>query len=188
MEKVFLELEQEITQFQQDSGLHCLKGCGECCKKPDIEATIIEFLPFAYHLFKEGKVDAFMEKLEANPSDSICLNFQPFITSEMQGGCTSYRDRGLICRVFGFSASTDKNGLPQLATCKLIKTNQQEAYLRAVESIKSGAPVPIIKNFYMKLYAIDYHLSEKMYPINMAMYKAIEYVSFHFSYRGKRAS
>jgi hypothetical protein len=45
---VFEKLDKEIAAFQSWSGLHCKFGCGKCCTKPDIEATILEFLPFIY--------------------------------------------------------------------------------------------------------------------------------------------
>ena len=54
VERVFGQLEKEIREFQEETSLGCLAQCGLCCTKPDIEASIIEFLPFAYHAYKTG--------------------------------------------------------------------------------------------------------------------------------------
>jgi uncharacterized protein len=76
IESVFRKLDDEIALFQSSSTLHCKMGCGKCCFKPDIEATILEFLPFAYHLYKNGLADEWYEKLKNNDS-SICLILNP---------------------------------------------------------------------------------------------------------------
>ena len=53
VESLFEKLDQEIAAFQGETTLHCAWGCGKCCFKADIEATILEFLPFANHLFSQ---------------------------------------------------------------------------------------------------------------------------------------
>ncbi|MDQ3534847.1 MAG: YkgJ family cysteine cluster protein, partial [Bacteroidota bacterium] len=68
VEDVFIELDLDIAKFQQETGLGCIRGCGECCKKPDIEATVLEFLPLAYHLYKADLDIEVLERLENNNS------------------------------------------------------------------------------------------------------------------------
>lgn len=51
VELLFDRLENEITDFKLQTNLHCLSGCGKCCTKPDIDASPLEFLPWAFHLF-----------------------------------------------------------------------------------------------------------------------------------------
>src|SRR3954468_9346614 len=103
VEEVFQKLDQEIAQFQSWSTLHCKFGCGKCCFKPDIEATILEFLPFAHHLYQTKSAEAWYEKLRDADSE-ICLILNP--TQAASGLCSSYPHRGLICRLFGYSART----------------------------------------------------------------------------------
>ena len=55
VERVFEELDTEIALFQSTTSLHCNWGCGKCCFKPDIEATILEFLPFALYLYQQHR-------------------------------------------------------------------------------------------------------------------------------------
>lgn len=183
VEEVFAELETEIASFQSHSKLFCLTGCGECCKKPDIEATILEFLPFADYLYQNNIAEKYLDKIQSGEVGDLCLIFSPHYKSGMSGLCGEYKYRGLICRLFGYSASLDKHGIPVLATCKIIKESQTENYNNISEKLKNGESIPVMRNYYMKLYAIDPMLSEKFYPINEAIAKAIEKVLFYQQYK-----
>ena len=180
VEKVFQELDAEIAQFQSTSSLHCKWGCGKCCFKPDIEATILEFLPFAHHLYRQHVAEDWLKKLEETDS-SICLILNP--TQAGAGLCSEYPHRGLICRLFGYSARTNKYGTAELVTCQIIKTEQSAAYRSAEERVEAGMPVPVMNQYYMQLYAIDAELARVSYPINEAIKKAIETVLHYYAYR-----
>jgi len=180
VEKVFQELDAEIAQFQSSTSLHCKWGCGKCCFKPEIEATILEFLPFALYLHQEHQALNWLSKLEETDS-SICLILNP--TREGAGLCSEYSHRGLICRLFGYSARTNKYGATELVTCQVIKTEQNAAFLAAQEKIEAGLPVPVMNQYYMRLHAIDSELTTVYYPINVAIKKAIETVLHYYAYR-----
>jgi Fe-S-cluster containining protein len=177
---VFRKLDEEIARFQSWSTLHCRFGCGKCCFKPDIEATILEFIPFAYHLYKNRAAEVWLEKL--NDEDSICKILNP--TQSGAGLCSEYPHRGLICRLFGYSARTNKYGKKELITCHIIKTEQETAYRKASQKIGSGEEEsPVMNQFYMQLHSIDPELTKDFYPINVAIRKAIEEVLHYFAYR-----
>jgi len=180
VESVFLKLDQEIAQFQSWSTLHCKFGCGKCCFKPDIEATILEFLPFAFHLHKAGMAHDWLQKL-VDTKDSICLILNP--TQAGTGLCTEYPHRGLICRLFGYSARTNKYALHELVTCQVIKTEQADAYEAAATKVGNNAQIPIMNTYYMHLHGIDADLTRDFYPINVAIRKAIETVLHYYAYR-----
>ncbi len=181
VERLFGHLETEITEFKTQTGLGCLAGCGRCCTKPDIEATPLEFLPFAFDLFLKGKAQEFLQRIEADPS-TVCLNYVPFsLENTGSGSCGEYAHRGLICRLFGFAASRDKYGKPHLATCTIIK--QSDKYSEASAKVEAGMQVPHYSDFYAKLARIDQRLGSTLYPINEAIKQAIEEVLHHYSYR-----
>jgi Fe-S-cluster containining protein len=182
VEDVFIELDLDIAKFQQETGLGCIRGCGECCKKPDIEATVLEFLPLAYHLYKADLDIEVLERLENNNSAPPCTFFSAILPGFQSGLCTIYLHRGLICRLFGFSATRDKEGKPVLATCKIIKNQKSAEYNAAVRSIDEGGFVPVMNQYYMKLLAIDLEMGNKFYPINEAIKLAIEKVSLTCAY------
>ncbi len=181
VEQVFEEFDKEVTSFQSQTKLHCVAGCGLCCKKPDIEATPLEFLPFAHYLYQKGEAQKVLEQLQSNPQN-ICSIFKSFET--VNGGtCTEYKYRGLICRLFGFSARVDKHGKSELATCKIIKETQSENYNKAASEIGEGLAIPVMRDYYFKLRGIDASLTDKFYPINIAIKEAIEKVLLYYAYR-----
>lgn len=186
VEKLYGELQQAISTFQSNTGLHCVSGCGLCCQKPDIEASILEFLPFAYHLYINGKADEWLEKMEHHQGDHLCALFAPLHTDVQKGMCSQYLYRGMICRLFGFSATMNKYGQPILSTCKIIKTGQAHHYEEASQAVSEGLQIPVMRNYYSRLCNIDHRLTEKFYPINQAILYAIETVLAYYAYRGKK--
>ena len=177
---MFEHLDQEMKSFQHWSTLSCKIGCGKCCNKADIEATVLEFLPFAQFLYDEGRASEWLEKLKSNPANT-CLILEP--TKAGVGLCSEYVYRGLICRLFGFTARTDKYGDRELVTCQVIKSEQAVAYSGTVAKIKNGAQVPVMNQYYMRLHAIDADLAREFYPINEAIRRAIETVLHYYAYR-----
>ncbi len=66
VEDLFHQLELESAQFEQSSGLSCVSGCGKCCSYPDVEASPLEFLPWAFHLFLNGEAEKTLIQLKKN--------------------------------------------------------------------------------------------------------------------------
>ncbi len=183
VERLFDRLEQEITTFKSQSGLHCIAGCGKCCTKPDIDASPLEFLPWAFHLFLTGKAEEVLNELKER-SNPICILYRPLSAVDSNSGsCGNYRYRGLICRLFGYGAGRDKLGQMRLATCKIIKENQQQNYKDVTEAMSKGLYVPVFTDYYMNLSQIDFRLGNTIVPINQALKAAIEEVLSYYSYR-----
>jgi Fe-S-cluster containining protein len=181
VEELFDRLENEITNFKSETNLHCLTGCGQCCSKPDINASPLEFLPWAFYLFLNGKAEEVLEELNTT---TFCHLYQSLSTADNKNGrCTNYKYRGLICRLFGYAASRDKYGKLRLATCKIIKENQQENYNNTEEAIRKDLYVPIFSDYYMQLTSIDHRLATTLLPINEALKMAIEEVLHYYAYR-----
>jgi Fe-S-cluster containining protein len=181
VESVFEDLDAAINAFQQDSGLRCKSGCGKCCFKPDIHASILEFLPLAYHLYREanGNPELYRMALENETGLCVILNDQ-----QSFGMCSRYQYRGLICRLFGFSARRNKYGLRELVTCQIIKTEQEDAYTRVSLALKDeGKEVPVFVDYYQRLRNIDEELGGSQFPINEAIRRAFEFVMHYYSYR-----
>lgn len=180
VEKVFKDLDDKISTFQRWSGLYCADGCGKCCFKPDINATILEFLPLAYHAYKGNLADELYEKVKGK-EDDLCVILDP---NRINGMCSDYHHRGMICRIFGYSARMNKYGTPEMITCKIIKTEQEANYSKAVEEITKGSKsIPIAENYYRQLMMIDNDLGRTLYPINVAIKKALEEVMHYYAYR-----
>lgn len=184
VEKVLHELDEEIKQFQSWSHLGCKFGCGKCCFKPDIEATPLEFLPFAIHLCKSGKAEEWLDRVNKS-NDGICIILNP--TQSGAGLCSEYPFRGLICRLFGFSARENKYEKKELITCSIIKIEQAENYQVAESKINIDSPVPLMTGYYLKLHYIDPNMANEFMPINAAIKKALELALQHYQYVGGEA-
>ena len=181
IEQLFHQLEKETATFQNNTGLSCLSGCGRCCTHPDIEASPLEFLPWAFHLFLTGEAEKMLQILREIQTPT-CVNYQP-LTVVGQGHCKTYKYRGLICRLFGYGANTDKYGKLRLATCKIIKEGQAENFASASEKISQGMSVPVFTEYYMQLNQIDFRLGNIIVPVNKALRLALEEVLQYYAYR-----
>ncbi len=177
--QVFNNLDLEISAFQGWSGLHCPTGCGKCCFKPDIEATILEFLPFAFYIYNQGNALEWLSRLNTSESP-VCLILNPIQAGK--GLCSEYRHRGLICRLFGYSARTNKYGKRELVTCEIIKG--EDSFAKTNAALDAGEQaIPVMSQYYMQLHAIDIDLARDFYPINTAIRKALEMVLHYYAYR-----
>ncbi|WP_430908367.1 YkgJ family cysteine cluster protein [Maribacter sp. 2-571] len=181
VERLFFKLEQETAQFAISSGLGCASGCGKCCSYPNVEASPIEFLPWAFQLFLRGEAEKTLHQL-AKTKGSTCFIYKPLSVID-QGRCGDYQYRGLICRLFGFAAHTDKYGNLRLATCKIIKEGQADKYNSVTEAIQKGLYVPVFTEYYMQLNQIDFTLGNLILPINEALKMALEAVLQYYAYR-----
>lgn len=181
IENLFNKLEEETSLFQKKSGIGCVSGCGKCCTYSNVEASPLEFLPWAFHLFLNGEAENTLTKL--NETESLtCIIYKPLSVIN-QGRCSDYKYRGLICRLFGAAANTDKYGNLRMATCSIIKEGQADNYNSTAEAITKGLYVPIFTDYYMQLNQIDFHLGNKILPINKALKMAIEEVLQYYAYR-----
>lgn len=176
--RVYRQLDADIEKFRVKSGIRCLTACNVCCKKPDIEVTVLECLPAAWELFRQGISADYLEKLESKP-DTLCVFLSPFNGS---GYCGNYSARPLICRLFGYSVRKTKLDQKSLVACRYIK---ERSGADLPDKILSQAPD--VNNWYMKLYGIDPRLSLPFLPINKALLKALEIVIMHHQFRKKRA-
>ncbi len=162
--------------------MHCIASCGKCCKKPEISATPLEFLPLAFHLFKTGEAQNWYERLKSTPDELQCSVFIPLKKMSDQGFCQKYAHRGLICRLFGFTATRDKNGLARLVTCETIKKELPQEYGNGIQEAEKGNIV-FMRDYYFRLSVIDPELGREMLPVNQAIIRALEAVFAYYSYR-----
>lgn len=185
VQKVFEQLEAETDFVRKCTGISCLPGCGQCCTKPAIEASVLEFLPFAFELFLNRQSTSFRERLEQS-EDDICLLFSGLSTisnvNYTTGHCSQYALRGLICRLFGYATSRDKFGQRRFSTCKPIK----EKFPGQVENLEQFLPlekIPGYTNYYQQLIRIDFRLGQEFNNINTSILRAIQEVEHYYQYR-----
>ena len=112
---IYNRLEKKQISFCNEFNIHCKEGCGECCEHFTPDITEIEALFLAYGLIKENKDQDIINLLDSKEeSDNYC----PLYNKDSVYHCSVYKWRPLICRLFGASASKDKNGNPTFRKCK----------------------------------------------------------------------
>lgn len=166
IQTVYDEMAETFSKFQKDSGLLCIKGCGECCKNPEIEASVFEMLPWGLKIYNEGSSEEWLTKLE-NPSQNSCL----LLVSDK---CISYQERPAVCRMFGVGGYKDKYGKTSLALCKIIRE----------ENLGSDLPSnpPIMSHWNNRLAVLGEPTLHAKMPINEAMREALVKIMFYFQY------
>jgi len=164
---IFEELDKIIIKIKKEQNIDCIDGCGTCCMKENIEATILEFLPAANYLINNGNIDYYYKKTKES---KYCVFFNPLKTG---GKCELYKYRGLICRLFGFSARKNKYNKLEPITCNILKNN----------ITKKFDDFPLIHDYYLRLSTIDPALFSPFYNINKAIQKSIEIVSLYHHFK-----
>lgn len=187
VEKLFKVLNNDVQQLYNATGIKCAENCIQCCTTPRIEATALEFYPLAYHLYKTRQAETMLAKIEQINAPSVCPALNNLTLEGTRPGCMFYDNRGLVCRLFGYSYSTDKYGKRRLNTCKTIKTEQPEQLERANKLLETKPAGPKASDYYSRLQIIDFHAAQKLYPIGEAVRIAIETIVTNFHYRGKKA-
>lgn len=180
VQSVFHDASQMAEQYGQKSGLTCPPTCGQCCDNPSIEATVLEFLPFAIACWEDGTFFRWHQKL-LDYSDMYCPFFVKHPEPGLQGRCTQYQWRPSLCRLFGFAARRDKTGEYHHVACNIHKEYQESSLLKARILCQEQA-APTFQEFALQLMTLDPTLGVTRKPIYRALREAFEYVGLCGSY------
>ena len=180
LEKQILEiyklLDSEITVFAQRTGLTCPEGCGHCCVSEKVEATVLEFIPMAFELFRTNQAEFLLKRLERNNTSKQCILFRQDLMKSGKWGCTQYRHRVLICRLFGFAGNRDRRGNLQLAMCRIMKPGREHF---EYDLSDPNGPMPIFTDAGMRITAMNPLLGSRRLPINHALMEALSKVGMY---------
>lgn len=116
IKSVYEKLEEKQNRFCERFCIHCKSGCGSCCEHftPDITELEADYLAFG--IVSAGYEDHVLEVLDKMKANDIQC---PLYDKENSAHhCTVYLWRPLICRLFGASASRNKEGHPVFRNCK----------------------------------------------------------------------
>ncbi len=177
--KIFNEIEKERQKFFEKAPLHCPSDCTACCQGKNIAATALEFFPYAWEMFREGKIEDKYWEFKSQEKEG-CLLLESDSTSS-KTFCSQYENRGVICRLFGNSAMIDKNGTKQYSGCKTLKEKITDLEQFNIDLQKTA---PVYSNYYYKLRGIDIQYGALLLPINIAILKSLEVV--YYNTRNKR--
>lgn len=180
--KLYQELDREIERFKKDTGIRCVPGCGQCCISSKVETTILEMFPLALELWRKKEGEYWLKKAEGAGPSTPCVFYQPDFLLSGKGRCGAYEFRPLLCRLFGFSAVTNKYGRNVILTCRLVKNSSPLECEKTQKKIREGLPVPRAADFASRLWHIDFNLGVKQFPINKALAEALQRLAFSLDY------
>jgi Fe-S-cluster containining protein len=175
VEEIYQEADRDTRRFQVEAGISCPTGCGSCCESHQVEATILEALPMAASVIRDGSLNAIYDLLKekAERDDPVCVFFVKL--GKDVGCCSRYAVRPLVCRLFGFAGRIGKAGLPEFSPCRRIKESFPHQASLAVKAVSRGYRIPIFSHFFTRVSSIYPLLGMKTMPINEAFRSAIDY-------------
>ncbi len=173
-------LSEEFGSYQAQAGLHCLSGCGACCNNPQVEASVLEMLPLALHLFDTGQAEHYLKQMQ-DSGGFACHLFERHSLDGLKGACSVYEWRPGICRMFGVAGYRSKTDVPTLSVCSTIKNQMPAKYADALIAVTTSSP-PMLTHGRQRIAKIDYALGEKLMPINQALVAALEKVLMQAAY------
>jgi Fe-S-cluster containining protein len=174
--EIYERLDREVATFALRTGLSCPEGCGLCCFSEKVEATVLECLPLAFTLFRTCQAELLLKRLERQGDERQCILFRPDLADSGQWGCTRYRDRALVCRLFGFAGNRDRNGKPQLAMCRVMK-NGRDTF--SPDLGDRSAPMVLFSDAGLRITALHPPLGTRRLPINSAIMEALYKVGMY---------
>ncbi len=98
------EIAQIYSRYQNDRKLFCRSGCGQCCLHPGIEASVLEMLPLALHLYDTGLAESTLDALQQHDHD--------------QAGCFFIRRHQRIAKVVSVVSTPT---VPPFAVCLVLQ-------------------------------------------------------------------
>jgi Fe-S-cluster containining protein len=168
------EIAQTYSRYQNDRKLFCRSGCGECCLHPGIEASVLEMLPLALHLYDAGVAESTLEALRHH-DQAGCYFYQASSEDRKSGQCGVYPYRPAVCRMFGAAGYRGREGEVLLSICKVIRSDEPEAVIATEQSLQTETP-PMMRNHKAQIAQLDYELSKENMPIKQATEAALEKV------------
>ena len=148
--KVYEKLEKKQQKFASTFNITCKDGCGTCCEhfNPNITEVEAEFL--AYGLIVEGRDQEIYDALQVfDDNAEYCPLYNKY---DIYKHCTVYKWRPLVCRLFGYAASLDKDGNPVYRTCKY---NDRNCDVSTEVLKKNKSSLVIMKDYGMMIEEID---------------------------------
>ena len=165
-------MDSAVAGFQFRTGLSCPEGCGHCCSSQKVEATVLECIPLAFELFRTLQAELILKRLEKNEDDRRCVLYRADFTAAGLWGCTQYSHRAVVCRMFGFAGNRDRQGIPRLAMCRVMKEKDKEGE-EGIECDDPNTPMPLFVDAGLQITTLHPDLGTRRMPINSALQQAL---------------
>lgn len=112
--QLYDEMDKINSKFSKLSNLSCSNTCGGiCCQSNEVEVSPVDLIPLALEIIEKNEHEEMLPKLYLDQNNH-CFFWK-------QGKCSIYKNRAVLCRLFGTSAVFNKNGALDLSICSYIK-------------------------------------------------------------------
>jgi len=178
---IYSDIENAQDSWKQVSPMHCSDGCGECCVDFEPDVLDVEALYMAAWLLHNNKEKALSIADETYiwprfiEQASGCFMYDP----DTNYHCTVYGGRALICRLFGYSGDTGKDGKVRWKPCRFAgETALKEGYIKRqytedeILSLTGKLP-PVMAVFLREAVALMPDEAGRTLPMREALPKAI---------------
>jgi len=148
IEKIYLEIDEEIHAFSLSAWPKCPPGCGRCCEgfEPDISEPEAYYLAAFIFLVKPELASLLGAVPDLGKRDGC-----PLYDPARDEHCPVYPARPLICRGFAFSAIGGKNG-PSYRLCSRMEDRGGRRMWSGTEIEKEfGVRAPMLDRYGRKL-------------------------------------
>lgn len=131
----------KVVYEDQKQYIHCKKGCSKCCAKGEYPYSQMEFAYLTQGYIKLPQntkilVQQNIRNLVMDKKEFKGERFEykcPFL---INGECSVYDYRGIICRTFGLCYYDDKNGYVRLPDCVHYGLNYSDFYDEETNTLK----------------------------------------------------
>jgi Fe-S-cluster containining protein len=176
---LYAQIDKSVAEFQLKSGLRCPTGCGACCPSAHVEVTVLEMLPVAREILRQGEAASWLQRLASQENAGKCLLYLADPAEGAAGHCGFYKWRPALCRLFGFAAVRGRYGEKIISVCKQIKQTDPQG---AGAAAHLADQAPCFVHFGTQVYGLDPALGQALRPINTALRHAIERMGLHMSF------
>ncbi|EQC45732.1 YkgJ family cysteine cluster protein [Bacteriovorax sp. Seq25_V] len=177
VEQIYERSNETFSTYQKEQGLHCPSDCGKCCLSKEISATVLEMLPTAIRLYKEGIHEQIYETL-VQVNTPQCIFYAPTSADGTKGRCLNYHTRPSVCRSFGAAAVRGKLGDKKLSICRVLK----DTYPELLPGLKVEE-APVVGEYARQIAGININLGTQILPINEALKLALDKVIFYSQFK-----
>ncbi len=185
--EVYRVLDMAVAGFASRTGLACPEGCGQCCLSEKVEATVLECIPLAFELFRTFQAELILKRLEKNNDAKQCVLYRSDYTAAGLWGCTQYRYRAVVCRLFGFAGNLDRQENARLAMCRVMK-EKNSADSSEIDLDDLHTPLPLFMDAGIRITALHPGLGTIRMPINRALRDALLKVGMLLELSGQEMS
>ncbi len=187
---IYTDIEKAQEPWKKVSPLQCPQGCGSCCVEFEPDVLEIEALYMAAWLLScdKDRALAIADETYVWPrfieQSKGCFLYNP----DDEYHCTVYEGRALICRLFGYSGDTGKDGKTRWKPCKLVdeeflmKGFTKRQYKEEEIITLTGALPPVMSVFLREALAIMPDEAGITIPLREALPKAIQKLQLILSF------